>query len=248
MKLSNVELPSWVRSPWRNSLPLFALFWEARFVRLGGDDFVLKINMICPRTSRAYLKLLLLIALTISLFNFGNVSPLWRTPEALALATVRSMSLIASRNLFDGEARGLYVFRFFWYVITVCLTGFGVAGIIMPWLVADKNVLSTFFAPLTGRTPLDIFTIFKPVLPELGISLVVLFGVRISTSRSEPIEKLINVSRVNWSDGRRFSLDFFTAIDKSKIAAAKIIMVCFFMMRKSAALAVLNRLSSARRQ
>lgn len=245
MKLLNVEFLSWVWSFWRNFLFLFVLFWEVCFVCFGGDDFVFKINMICLRILCVYLKFLFLIVFIISFFNFGNVLLLWWIFEVFVLVIVCLMLLIVLRNLFDGEVWGLYIFCFFWYVIIVCVIGFGVVGIIMLWFVVDiKIFLSIFFVFLIGWIFLDIFIIFKLVLLELGISFVVLFGVRIFILCFEFIEKFINVLCVNWSDGRRFLFDFFMVIDKSKIVVVKIIMVCFFMMRKSVVFVVLNCLSS----
>ena len=158
------------------------------------------------------------MALSTRAFSLFNVRALKRIPEAFALATARSISLIASRNLLEGEERRRYTFLLFWYVTTVSVTGTSFVGggsvrgapAPQPLLwITEYFVTLVFFLAFLGRTPGTFFiTVF-----------VVFFGVRICTVRSEPLEKLIRESRVNCNEEKKLPEDSFEDSSKSRAVA-----------------------------
>ena len=145
------------------------------------------------------------MALSTTAFSVFNFRVLKRITEAFALATARSISLIAARNLLEGEERRRYTFLLFWCVTTVSVTGTSFVGggslrgvrlgrTPQPLLWIIDNVVTLAFL---GRTPGTFFvTVF-----------VVFFGVRICTIRSEPREKLIRESRVNCNEEKKLAED-----------------------------------------
>ena len=169
------------------------------------------------------------MALSTRAFSLFNVRALKRIPEAFALATARSISLIASRNLLEGEERRRYTFLLFWYVTTVSVTGtsfvgggsvrgarLGPAPQPLLW-ITEYFVTLVFFLVFLGRTPGTFFiTVF-----------VVFFGVRICTVRSEPREKLIRESRVNCNEEKKLPEDSSEDSSKSRAVANQRRSVCF---------------------
>ena len=165
------------------------------------------------------------MALSTRAFSLLNVRALKRIPEAFALATARSISLIASRNLLEGEERRRYTFLLFWYVTTVSVTGtsFVGGGSVRAARPAPQPLLwiTEYFVTLVffflGRTPGTFFiTVF-----------VVFFGVRICTVRSEPREKLIRESRVNCNEEKKLPEDSSEDSSKSRAVANQRRSVCF---------------------
>ena len=167
------------------------------------------------------------MALSTRAFSLFNVRALKRIPEAFALATARSISLIASRNLLEGEERRRYTFLLFWYVTTVSVTGTSFVGggsvrgarlgpAPQPLLWITESVVPLVFFFL-GRTPGNFFiTVF-----------VVFFGVRICTVRSEPPEKPIRESRVNCNEEKKLPEDSSEDSSKSRAVTNQRRSVCF---------------------
>ena len=166
------------------------------------------------------------MALSTSAFSLFNVLALKRIPEAFASNTARSISLIASRNLLEGEERRRYTFLLFWYVTTVSVSGTS--------LVGGGSVLGARLGP--PQATLLWITIKDVTLVSITV-FVVFFGVRICTVRSEPREKLIRESRVNCNEEKKLPEDCSVDSNKSRAVANQRRSVCFsiteMLIRKS---------------
>ena len=186
------------------------------------------------------------MALSTRAFSVFNVRALKRIPEAFALATARSISLIASRNLLDGEERRRYTFLF-WYATTVACVVRGpflsrAYGIYVrvKWFrqvrgpAASQPTVSVTGPSFVGRGFVCCFLAFQFrrvwkyfQCAYFTAGFVVFFGVMISTVLSEPREKLIRESRVNCNEEKKLPEDSSEDSSKSRAVANQRRSVCF---------------------